>query len=124
MINIPCISEEVAESFSRKIFNLMMPEHLRDNNYTTLYYCAFEKFSNVWYLRIPENLTVSIHNQANLNELDSIISSLINSHQVPTSLLEEVRTKINSSKGQHINVSDLVPEFWLAIAVPDNQLIS
>lgn len=124
MLNIPCSSYAVAEGISKALYNLMRPSHIRQPSDVGTYYCGFQEVAGVWYLRFPERMIVYIHTDANPNALDVYIRPFVNAAIITPDVLEGIRQSVRTNQGGFTNISELIPQFWLASAVSDNVLMS
>lgn len=115
MINIPITNLETAKLVSQKLYELSVPLSVRDTNNVTTYFCPWQELNNVTYLRFPETFNLYIHSQADETILDEVLQEFISASDI-----NNLHLVINSKKGNYLDLSTIIPSYWLNNAVPDS----
>lgn len=101
------------EDFNRSLMRLLMPSHLRKQNWT-------DKLSAEYYhpvtgygaLEMEENQTVPIHIEANGEELNYLLNIFVSDGALTQEEADVISEQIIEVAGQEVSILDFVPESW------------
>lgn len=117
------ISPETAEELNRGLMRLMRPTHLRDEAYTTEFYCPIVKHpSNGWWaLALPETETVPIHLEADGSELRAVLEIFVTDESLTEAEANQITGAVTMLRGQHVRIRDFIPASWSDFVMTESE---
>lgn len=124
MIYIPISSIEAAEFLSRQLYKLTRPAEVREENDVTEFYCGWHVHpeTSAVVVALPETETVPVHVSADTTLLDPLLLPFVEQGAITEDDRAAIRTLIAESQGGQVNLVSLLPAFWAAQAMTQEQV--
>ncbi len=124
IVYIPTSSAAIAQSLSTALWQLSQPPRAQAGRATKdLFLCLQTKDGSSW-LVVDTELSVTIHPEAELGEIVTVLEPWIFEELLPANTLSELAKLVNSSKGSMLNLWSAFPELFKAQARTKEQLIA
>ena len=122
-IYIPISSVENAEFLSRQLYKLTRPESVRAPDDITVFYCGWHVHpeTGAVVVALPETETVPVHVSADTTLLDPLLLPFVEQGAITEDDRAAIRTLIAESQGGQANLVSLLPAFWAAQAMTQEQ---
>jgi len=121
------INPELIDPFNRAIMRLLRPEHLRDADYVTDFYCGTVSHPDgeTWpLLDLPDTEQVPIHIEAEGLELKQLLDIFVLENGITQEEADGIKAAIGAVRGQQVRVADFIPESWQPYVLTREQAIA
>jgi len=118
------VKTEHATILNRGIMRLLMPSHLRGNDWTDLF-CGMIAHPTLPYtvLCLPDSLSIPIHVAADGADLAEILSVFVADEAITQQEATGIITAVQSLAGQQVDIADFIPPSWSSNVFNEQQLI-
>lgn len=122
MIYVPISSTENAEFLSRQLWKLTRP--VKSPGDVTEAYCAWHVHpeSGAVVVALPETETVPVDVAADTTLLDPLLLPFVEQGAITEADVESIRQQIADARGTEVNLASLLPAFWAAQAMTQEQV--
>ena len=119
------IKKNLCNIFNLTISKLCYPDHLRDEQYTTIYFfISYEHPTSEWSaIYIPNTLMIDIHTEADESILSDLFSVFVADGAITQQESDTITNTIASNKGTKIKAIDLIPNSWQDMMISEQQML-
>lgn len=107
------VAPQHVENLSRSLMRLLMPTHLRGDNWTDLYAQVLYHPSNGQAaINLPDNEYVPLHLEANGYELQSLLNTFVQDGAITEAEANIIISQTQLNAGQSVKIIDFIPDSW------------
>lgn len=119
------VKKNLCDAFNVTISKLCCPDHLRDEQYTTLYFfISYDHPTTDWSaIYIPDTLMIDIHAEADGSVLSSLFSVFVADGAITQQESDTIVEIIANSKGTRVKAIDLIPNSWQDMMISEQQML-
>ena len=118
------VKAEHAKFLNEAIMRLLVPSHLREDDWTDLY-CPMIKHPQLGYIALilPDVEKVPLHIEADGLELQQIMSIFVNDGAITQEEAGFIVGAVRSYAGQTVKIADFLPPSWSGNVFTEEQMI-